>query len=311
MTLVFCFAGYILLQIPSEEEIRGCIVTKMYEVHLCPGSKTYVPLQKISAVLPKTIVLTEDSNFWNHQGFDWESIEKDAKEDWEKGVFKRGGSTITQQLAKNMFLTKDKSLLRKGIEALITQKLEKTLKKKEILERYLNVIEFGKNIYGIKAAAQYYFKKSPADLNVVESAFLAMLLPNPVKYSQSFYKKELSSFARKRITQIVENMYRYNRISQTEYDIATTELEGFLHAGQQQSVEKGQGKDTVELDPMTLDELEKTDTNKPDEEEEDAPLFYKRFFGVLLCPNHKSTEDSSTVLQRYLKLPQDLEPFPP
>ena len=131
-----------------------------------------------------------------------------------------------------MFLSKEKSLFRKGLEAIITERIEKTLKKREILERYLNVIEFGKDLYGVKDASQFYFHKTPAQLSVVESAFLAMLLPSPEKYSRSFFKKELSAFAHKRIAQIVENMYRYNRIDQTEYDVAMTEIDRFLRGGQ-------------------------------------------------------------------------------
>ncbi len=214
--------------LPSEKEIKGCLVTRMYKVDLCPTSKNYVPLKQISPYLQKTIILTEDSNFYNHKGFDWASIEKNAREGWAKGAFKKGGSTITQQLAKNMFLTKDRTFIRKGLEAIITDRIEHTLTKKEILERYLNVVEFGKEIYGVKAAAKYYFKKSPAELDIVESAFLAMVLPNPVKYSQSYYRKELTSFARKRMSRIVEDMFRYHRISQEEYDVAIQKVAYFF-----------------------------------------------------------------------------------
>lgn len=214
--------------LPSQSEIKGCLVTRMYQVELCPGSKDYVPLKQIAPILAKTIILTEDSNFYNHKGFDWDAIEKNAKEGWETGVFRRGGSTITQQLAKNMFLTKDRTFIRKGLEAIITDRIEHTLNKKEILERYLNVVEFGKDIYGVKAAAKYYFKKSPAELTTVESAFLAMVLPNPVKYSMSYYRKELTPFARKRLSRIVEDLYRYHRISEEEYNVAIAQVAYFF-----------------------------------------------------------------------------------
>ena len=214
--------------LPTPEQIKGCMTTNMYKVYLCPGSKDYVPLKQISQNLQKTIILTEDGNFYNHHGFEWGMIERNLREGWEKGVYKRGGSTITQQLAKNMFLSADRTFIRKGLEALITDRIEKTLSKKEILERYLNVIEFGKNIYGIKNAASYYFKKSPAELDVVESAFLAMILPNPEKYSRSYFKKELTPFARSRMNRIVGDMFRYNRITQAEYDVATAKIQSFL-----------------------------------------------------------------------------------
>src|SRR5690606_8894123 len=106
-----------------------------------------------------------------------------------------------------------RTFIRKGLEAIITDRIESTLSKKEILEKYLNVIEFGKGIFGIKAAANYYFKKPASDLDVVESAFLAMVLPNPIKYSHAFYQKELTPFAKTRMNRIVDDMYRYHRIN--------------------------------------------------------------------------------------------------
>lgn len=256
LMIVVLAAASIFFQIPSDKEIRGCLVTKMYKVHLCPGSNDYVALKNISPYLQKAVVLTEDSNFFNHKGFDWESIEKSARENWEKGQYKRGGSTISQQLAKNMFLSKEKSLVRKGLEAIITDRIEKVLKKREILERYLNVVEFGKDIFGVKEASQFYFHKSPAQLTVVESAFLAMLLPNPEKYSRSFFKKELSTFAHKRIAQIIENMYRYNRIDQTEYDVAMTEIDRFLRGGQAEKAPEAMDEDTTTLEQMEVPDEE-------------------------------------------------------
>lgn len=226
------FAGWVWLQIPSENEIKGCIKTKLFQIDLCPQNKSYVRLRDISPYMIKTVVITEDSLFWQHKGFDWESIKRNYEENKRLGRYKRGGSTITQQLAKNLYLTSEKTLLRKGLEAFITMKIERLLTKKEILERYLNVIEFGKNIYGVKAASQHYFKKHPSQLTIVESAFLAMLLPNPKKYSVSFYKKNLTPFASKRIHQIVTNMYQFKRITDEEYNMALLELETFFQPEQ-------------------------------------------------------------------------------
>jgi monofunctional biosynthetic peptidoglycan transglycosylase len=261
------FAAYVYSHIPSEEQIKGCIVTTMYQVNLCPGSKDYVPLKQISSVMQKTVILTEDSSFYEHNGFDWKSIEENARKNYEKGTYAKGGSTISQQLAKNMFLYKDKTLLRKGLELVITMKLEKTLNKKEILERYLNVVEFGKDIYGIKKAAQFYFKKTPAQLDVVESAFLAMILPNPVKYSQSYFRKELTPFAHKRIRQIVNDMYQYSRITEDEYNTAIYKVDSFfspnadsMDAYLQEIENSGKNVDNAggpqTTDMPTLDELE-------------------------------------------------------
>lgn len=220
---------FVFLQIPNEKTLRGCLTAEMFQVELCPGSKNYTPLSKISKYLLKTVVLTEDSNFYQHEGFDWNSLEKVAKENLKAGEIKRGGSTISQQLAKNLFLNKDKTFSRKFFEFLITMKIESSLNKREILERYLNVVEFGKKIYGIRAASQFYFQKSAADLSVVESAFLAALLPNPVKYSQSFYKKELSPFMRNRMSKIIRDLYQYERITLEEAHAATVEFRNFLN----------------------------------------------------------------------------------
>lgn len=225
--LVLGFVIRVYLLIPDRKDLTSCFTTKMYEVKLCPGGKSYVPLNQISKIMQKTVVLTEDSLFYSHKGFDWESIEQSAKENLEGGKYKRGASTITQQLAKNLYLTKDKTLIRKMIEAFITLQIEKHLTKNEILEKYLNVVEFGKDIYGVKAAAWHYFKKSPSQLDVVDSAFLAMLLPNPKKYSRSFYAKKLTPFAFKRIRRIVGDMYQYNRITEEQYIAAKDKLRGF------------------------------------------------------------------------------------
>lgn len=247
------------LKIPTEDQIKGCIVATMNKVKLCPGSDQYVPLKKISPYVAKAIILTEDSSFYDHQGFDWASIQKNYEENSKAGFYKRGGSTITQQLAKNMFLTGEKSLTRKGVEALVTVKIERTLKKREILERYLNVIEFGKNIYGIKAAAQHYFQKSPKDLDIVESAFLAMLLPNPKKYAASYYKKELTPFASQRINQIVNNLFQFHIINEDEYNGALVRLETFFRPARPDD-----GDYFLEDQDMTLESLE---NSVPAEEE--------------------------------------------
>lgn len=226
--LLLMLTIWIVSLIPTRKDLTSCFTTAMYEVKLCPGTSTYTPLSQISKYLQKTVVLTEDSRFFEHKGFDWESIEKSAKENLANGKIKRGGSTISQQLAKNLYLSKDKSMARKLAEAFITLQIEKHLTKKEILEKYLNVIEFGKNIYGIKAAAKYYFDKAPAQLDVIESAFLAMLLPSPVKYSKSFKSKQLTPFAYKRVKTIIENMFQYHRIDEFEYQAAMDRLPGFL-----------------------------------------------------------------------------------
>lgn len=250
------FIGWVWLQIPTETEVKGCMTTKMFKINLCPKSKNYVHLRDISPYLIKAVVLTEDSLFWKHGGFDWDSIKRNYEENKRLGRYRRGGSTISQQLAKNLYLTSEKTMIRKGLEALITMKLEKALSKREILERYLNVVEFGKNIYGVKAASQHYFKKHPSQLNVVESAFLAMVLPNPKKYSASYYNKSLTPFAANRMKQIIDNMYTYQRITEDDYSMALVQLETFFQP--EQALLEASPEVAPEMDEdLTLEGLEK------------------------------------------------------
>jgi monofunctional biosynthetic peptidoglycan transglycosylase len=223
--------SWTIAQFPSAKEIRGCLITKMYHVSLCPGSASYVRLSEISPALPKALVLTEDSAFWQHQGFDFEEMKRSMEKNLATGHYARGGSTLTQQLAKNLFLTEEKTLWRKAKEALITIRIEKTLSKKEILERYLNVVHWGPKIFGVKQAAQFYFHKEPRNLTVLESAYLTFLLPSPEKYSRSFFQHNLTPFAEKRVTQILENLFRYQRISEFDYVTATSNFHDFLHSG--------------------------------------------------------------------------------
>lgn len=224
---VFFLIGF-WIWFPSEDDIKGCITTSMFDVELCPKSKDYVPLTQISKNIQNAVIITEDSSFYQHSGFDEEGIQRCLEKLKETKRIVCGGSTITQQLAKNMFLTRNKNFIRKGVEALITIRIENTLTKKEILERYLNVVQFGKNIYGVKQASQFYFKKHPSQINANEAAFLAMVLPNPEKYSQSFFRKDLTRFARNRVTRIVKNMHRFGRIDADSFGSAMGNVDYFL-----------------------------------------------------------------------------------
>jgi len=142
----------------------------------------WTPLARISPHLQRAVIVAEDATFYQHKGFDWEGLKEAVTRNWEKGKLHRGGSTITQQLAKNLYLSADKSLFRKVHEALITWKLERSLKKKRILELYLNVAEWGRGVYGAEAAARHYFHKAAEDLSPDEAALLAAMLPAPRQY---------------------------------------------------------------------------------------------------------------------------------
>lgn len=142
----------------------------------------WVPLARISPHLQRAVVVAEDATFYQHEGFDWEGIKQAALRNFERGALQRGGSTITQQVAKNLYLSSDKNLLRKVHEALITRALEQHLTKQRILEIYLNVAEWGQGVYGAEAAARHHFNKSALDLTAEEAALLAAMLPSPQKY---------------------------------------------------------------------------------------------------------------------------------
>ena len=142
----------------------------------------WVSMSRISPYLQRAVVATEDASFFEHEGFDWEGIKDAAVYNLEAGEFKRGGSTITQQLAKNLYLSSERSLLRKAKEALITRSLEHELTKRRILELYLNVAEWGHGIFGAEAASRHHFGKSASELSMEEAALLAAILPSPRRY---------------------------------------------------------------------------------------------------------------------------------
>ncbi len=181
---------------------------------------TWVPLGSVSNIATAAIVLSEDWAFYQHNGFDWEQIWDSFQTNLKEGRFARGGSTITQQVAKNIFLSNEKTLLRKIQEAVIAFRLERQLTKRRILEVYLNIAEFGEGVYGIGPAARLYFGKSPAALSAKEGAFLAMLLPSPKKYSVSFRKKELTRYASSTMRGILNKLLVTKRISFEEYSAA-------------------------------------------------------------------------------------------
>ncbi len=144
-----------------------------------PRRQFWVSYGAISEHLKKAVLVSEDAAFFSHKGVDMDELKAALKKDWETMSFNRGGSTITMQLAKNLYLNPSKNPLRKLKEILIARQLEQNLSKRRIFELYLNVVEWGRNVYGAEAAARYYFGKSAADLDPLESATLAALLPSP------------------------------------------------------------------------------------------------------------------------------------
>jgi monofunctional biosynthetic peptidoglycan transglycosylase len=171
----------------------------------------WVRLDQISSYGKWAIILSEDWGFYDHQGVDYDELKKAIDESVRELRLVRGASTISQQVVKNVFLSSNRSIIRKVHELILTQKMEKVVPKKKILETYFNIVEFGPKIYGIRNASYHYFKKHPSALNPREAAFLAMLLPSPKRYYISFKNKKLTGFARSRIKAILLKM-RWARI---------------------------------------------------------------------------------------------------
>ena len=148
-----------------------------------PYKKRYdfVPMDRISPNLQHAVVAAEDGRFRKHHGFDWVEMEKVLEQDIQRHKLGRGGSTITQQLVKNLFLTTERSLVRKGVEFSLVPMVEALLSKDRILELYLNVIEWGPGIYGAEAASEYYYHVRASELNREQSARLAAVIPGPLK----------------------------------------------------------------------------------------------------------------------------------
>lgn len=146
----------------------------------------WIAYEDISVHLKRAVVAAEDDRFLEHRGFDWEGIQRALERNAERGRLAAGGSTISQQLAKNLFLSSSRSWLRKGQEAVLTLMIETTWEKRRILEVYLNVAEWGNGVFGAEAAARHYYGRPASSLGPAEAARLAVMLPNPRRYENEF-----------------------------------------------------------------------------------------------------------------------------
>ncbi|MDP2827955.1 MAG: monofunctional biosynthetic peptidoglycan transglycosylase [Sulfuricellaceae bacterium] len=144
----------------------------------------WVPYKQISMNLKRALIASEDAKFVDHEGFDWDGIQKAYEKNLKKGRIVAGGSTISQQLAKNLFLSSRKAFWRKGEEALITLMLEQMMSKRRIFEIYMNVIEWGNGVFGAEAASRYYYKTGAVNLSAEQAAKLAAMVPNPRYYDK-------------------------------------------------------------------------------------------------------------------------------
>lgn len=257
LVLLFAAGAALVLTIPDVGQLEKCFTTTMFKVYLCPQSDNYVRLQNISPYVIHAVIASEDGSFYSHKGFDWHELKASFQTNLRSGGFRRGGSTLTQQLAKNVFLTQDKSLLRKVKEAYLANAIENRFKKDFILEKYLNVVEFGPNLYGVKAAANHYFHKSPAALHPLEAAFLAFLLPNPKEYSKSYRNGHLTKFAHKMVTIILKRMVAFGKLTPGAFQTAMASIDGFPWTGL--SMGSFEGRPTYSLEATSAPDVNDAD----------------------------------------------------
>jgi monofunctional biosynthetic peptidoglycan transglycosylase len=231
------YAGYTLATLPDVSALKGTNpkVTALMEQRAAERGTEARPIRSWSAYnsisphLRHAVLVAEDGAFFSHSGFDMHEIKEALKKDWEEKRFARGASTITQQLAKNLYLSTSKNPLRKIRELLIARELEKHLGKQRIFEIYLNVIEWGDGIYGIGPASQRYFGKSPGALRPEEAAVLAGMIPSPRSYTPA---KGVTTYLEKRKKELLNRMRRYRYLSPAELDEAMTRSVAFAGSPQ-------------------------------------------------------------------------------
>jgi monofunctional biosynthetic peptidoglycan transglycosylase len=226
------YASYVLLSLPDVESLKRTnpTTTALMEQRAAERNgkarpiRSWVSYRRISPHLRNAVLVAEDGGFFSHSGFDLHELKESLKRNWEEGRFARGASTITQQLAKNLYLSTSKNPLRKIREFFIARKMEEQLGKERIFEIYLNVIEWGNGIYGIGPASQAYFGKPPSDLLPEEAAILAAMIPSPRLYSPA---RGPTKYLQTRKAELLRRMVRYRYLSQKEYESALERSVGF------------------------------------------------------------------------------------
>jgi hypothetical protein len=216
--------------IPAVERLKADFVHEVelpdgtrHEIEVSSSGPDFVPLAEVPPLFVRTLLLAEDAGFFGHQGLDLSELAVAAATNWARGSAARGGSTISQQLAKNLFLTREKTLGRKLQELALTLLLESSLGKNRILEIYLNIIEWGPGLYGLKPAARHYFDKEPRELSPKEMAFLVALIPGPIKYQSSFAGGELSARFEPLVNNLLAKLRSVEALSEEDYEAARNE----------------------------------------------------------------------------------------
>ncbi len=188
-----------------------------------PETNDWTPLEGMPALLPAAVIAQEDGGFRRHPGVSMLHLRGSLVRNLERGRFARGGSTLTMQLARNLFLNRRKTLSRKLQELVLTWMLEQRFSKDELLELYLNIVEFGDDIYGIREAADHYFEKAPISLTPVEVAFIVRLLPAPRRFGKQFDDRKLKPHYVKWIDRLLSRLVDKGHLSQSAYEAADPE----------------------------------------------------------------------------------------
>ena len=175
----------------------------------------WMEFEAIPKLLRETVRITEDASFYQHRGIDFAELKEAIKQNWQKGEYVRGASTITQQLAKNLYLTTEKNFIRKIKELLIARRLENHLSKDRIFAIYLNVIEWGPGVFGVEAASQYYFHKTASQLNLEEMVRLVAVIPQPLNVNPT----ENSDWLKWKSRWILDALRRYAYIDHEQYQV--------------------------------------------------------------------------------------------
>ncbi|MFO0675150.1 MAG: transglycosylase domain-containing protein [Polyangiaceae bacterium] len=227
--------------VPSELDKRRFAGTFTHRVYLAdgtlaetttgPGSPRWTDLENVSPYMEVAVRTTEDGSFRKHKGFNHYAIRNAIVANLKARRFVRGASTISMQLAKNLFLVRDKTLSRKLEELVLTEYLEQTFTKSEMLELYFNVIEFGPDVYGIRDAAEFYFGRAPDELTLQECMFLASLLPSPVRYSKLADSGRLGESWQRHLSQLLDISLRVGLVTKEEREGARDTALVFYKAG--------------------------------------------------------------------------------
>ena len=216
--------------LPSIERLKGPFVHRAESrgghatlVRVGPESPYFIPLAEVPPLFVRTLLLGEDANFYGHRGIDLTEMPVALARNLASGTFARGASTISQQLAKNLFLSREKTVSRKLEELALALLLDSSLGKSRLLEIYLNVIEWGPDLYGLRPAARHYFGKEPADLTPKQMAFLVSLIPGPLKYQRSFAGGTPTPFFEGLMVTLLAKLHAVGALSDDEYRLALAE----------------------------------------------------------------------------------------